>query len=80
MLVWGWLLVKVRGAKPKTNPDYASLESECNRGPHCGGASVRRLENLIDRSNTLKLHSGHANSKLGCGEWDIQQNGRIITS
>ena len=38
------------------------LEGGNNRGPHCGGARMRRLENLIDKPNTLRVHSGQANS------------------
>jgi predicted enzyme related to lactoylglutathione lyase len=51
MLVWGWLLEKRRGANPKSKIQASSLsnlEDGHDRGPHCGGASVRRLENLIN--------------------------------
>jgi len=34
--------------KTKTKPDSVSVEGGCNRGSHFGGASVRRLEPLID--------------------------------
>jgi len=39
-----------RRAKPKTKPDSVSSEGESNRGSHCGGASLRRRKNLVDKS------------------------------
>jgi hypothetical protein len=49
MLVWGWLLEKQRvQTKPKTQTSSsADLEGGHNRGPHFGGASVRRRKTLL---------------------------------